>query len=135
MRITICGSMFFARDMLDVSEKLKSIGHNPIVPLSTEVYLKKTVQKGDDVDLKRRLNVFSDHYNKIKKADAILVLNYDKNGIKGYIGANSFLEMGFAYVLNKKIFLLMEIPDQKYISDEVLALSPIVLKGDLNLIL
>ena len=91
--------------------------------------------KGYEVDLKRRLNVFSDHYNKMKKADAILVLNYDKNGIKGYIGANSFLEMGFAYVLNKKIFLLMEIPDQKYISDEVLALSPIVLKGDLNLIL
>ncbi len=47
MRITICGSMSFARDMLDVPEKLKSIGHNPIVPLSTEVYLKKTVQKGD----------------------------------------------------------------------------------------
>jgi hypothetical protein len=39
--------MSFARDMLDVPEKLKSIGHNPIVPLSTEVYLKKTVQKGD----------------------------------------------------------------------------------------
>ena len=39
-------------------------------------------------------------------ADAVLVLNIDKNGIKNYIGGNTFLEIGFAHVLDQKIFLL-----------------------------
>jgi hypothetical protein len=53
-----------------------------------------------------------DHLEKIKKGDAILVLNERLKDIDGYIGANSFLEMGFALCLNKKIFLLNKIPDQ-----------------------
>ena len=39
-------------------------------------------------------------------ADAVLVLNYDKKGIKNYIGGNTLMEIGFAHVLNQKIFLL-----------------------------
>jgi hypothetical protein len=33
------------------------------------------------------------HYNEIVSGDAVLVLNFDKNGIKNYIGANTFLEI------------------------------------------
>jgi len=45
------------------------------------------------------------YYEIIKECDAILVLNLEKNKIKNYIGGNTFLEMGFAHVLNKKIYL------------------------------
>lgn len=34
-------------------------------------------------------------------SDAILVLNYDKKGIKNYIGGNTLMEMGFAHVHDK----------------------------------
>jgi hypothetical protein len=59
-------------------------------------------------------------------------LNHDKNGISNYIGGNSFLEMGFAYVQNKKIFLLNGIPDIALIRQEIEAMTPIVLDGDLS---
>jgi hypothetical protein len=63
-----------------------------------------------------------------------LVLNFDKNGIKNYIGANTFLEIWFAHVHHKKIFLLNDFPDQPYIHDEIHAMEPIVINNDLTLI-
>ncbi|OGQ22975.1 MAG: hypothetical protein A3I05_06060 [Deltaproteobacteria bacterium RIFCSPLOWO2_02_FULL_44_10] len=61
----------------------------------------------------------------------ILVLNYDKNGIKGYIGGNSFLEMGFAYIQKKPIYLLNEIPEIAFYDTEIKAMKPIVIYGEL----
>ena len=61
-----------------------------------------------------------------------MVLNHDKNGVANYIGGNSFLEMGFAYVLGKKIFLLNEIPESKLIKQEIVAMQPKILNGDLS---
>ena len=52
------------------------------------------------------------------------------NGIPNYIGGNTFLEMGFAHVLNKKVFLLNNIPAMPY-DDEIKDMQPIVLNGDL----
>jgi hypothetical protein len=55
----------------------------------------------------------------------------DKNGIKNYIGGNTFLEMGFAHVLNQKIFLLNPIPEIPFYKTEIEAMRPVVLNGDL----
>lgn len=71
------------------------------------------------------------HIKKIKDSDAVLVANYTKNDIANYIGANSFLEMAFAYVLEKKIFILNGIPDQTN-TVEIEGLKPICLNGDLS---
>jgi hypothetical protein len=61
----------------------------------------------------------------------VLVLNYEKKGVPGYIGGNTFLEMGFAYVLDKPIYLLHPIPQMGY-TDEIEAMQPVVLDGDLK---
>ena len=66
----------------------------------------------------------------IKENDAILVLNYDKNGIKNYIGANTFLEIGFAHVNFKKKFLLNPIPKNMNHVDEITAMVPIIINHD-----
>ena len=55
----------------------------------------------------------------------------DAHNIDNYIGGNSFLEMGFAFVLEKKIYLLNQIPEIGY-RDEIEAMNPIMLEGDLN---
>ena len=73
------------------------------------------------------------HYNEIIKSDAVLVLNFDKNGIKNYIGGNTLMELGFAHVNNKKIFLLNPIPDMMY-TDEIKAVQPMVINHDLSLV-
>jgi len=54
-----------------------------------------------------------------------------KKGVKNYVGGNSFLEMGFAFILKKKIFLLNDIPEMPYTS-EIVAMKPICLKGNLE---
>ena len=62
----------------------------------------------------------------------MLVLNYDKNDVKNYIGGNALMEIGFAYVLNKKIFLLNPIPDIPYYKTEIESVRPIIINGDLG---
>jgi len=58
----------------------------------------------------------------------------DKNGIGNYIGGNTLIEMAFAHVLNKKIFLLNPVPEISY-KDEIIAMQPIILNGNLEKIL
>lgn len=40
--------------------------------------------------------------------------------------------MAFAYVLGKKIYLLNDLPEFDYLLEEVKAMEPIILNGDLN---
>jgi len=65
--------------------------------------------------------------------DAVLCLNYDKNGIKNYIGGATFLELYDAFKLNKKIFLVNDIPEG-ILKDELIGFSPIIVKNNLELI-
>ena len=46
-----------------------------------------------------QLDVTMDHFKKIEKSDAILVLNYPKGAVNGYVGGASLMEMGLAYYL------------------------------------
>ena len=130
MKIAICGSMSAAKEMIECKKELKKLGHSITVPAGTEKFLKGEVRNEDKWE-KMEIEAFKTYFNIIKKNDAILVVNIDKNNIRGYIGANSLIEMAFAYVLDKKIFLLNEIPKLNYV-DEIIATKPIVLNGDLK---
>jgi nucleoside 2-deoxyribosyltransferase len=134
MKIIICGSVKLSGKMLKIKEELVELGHAVVLPRHTEEY----AQMGRDDHIhnesyKNKLNndLIRDYYEKIKQSDAVLVVNEDLNDIKNYIGGNSFLEMGFAHVLNKKIFLLNQIPEMIY-TDEIKAMQPICLKGSIS---
>ena len=141
MKIVICASIDFSLKIKKVKEDLEREGHKVSIPyyttkiISGEVnlieYKKIKEEKGDlEFREKSEVDLFKRHFNNIKDFDAILVLNYDKKGISGYIGGNTFLEMGFAYVLDKRIFVLNNLPEMNYL-DELKAMKPIVLNGDL----
>lgn len=130
MRIVVCGSMSFVQEMKNIETKLQELGHNVIIPENIEKYIDGTM-KIENKEEKIKYNLIKDHYDKINNADGIIVLNIDKKGIKNYIGANTFLEMGFAHVLDKRIYLLNEIPQMNY-TDEIEAMQPVVLNGDLS---
>jgi len=66
--------------------------------------------------------------------DAVLVLNFDKHGVLNYIGGATFLEMFKAFDLGKKLYLYNPIPDG-ILKDEIIGLQPIVIDGDLDVIL
>jgi hypothetical protein len=86
---------------------------------------------GENADFKRSHDYIRSHYGHILESDAILIVNLEKKGRKDYIGGNCLMEMGMAYVNNKKIFLLGEIPTDAPYLDEIKAMDPICLHGDL----
>ncbi|HBO16435.1 MAG: hypothetical protein UR69_C0003G0047 [Candidatus Moranbacteria bacterium GW2011_GWE2_35_2-] len=124
MKIEIIGSSVFAKQMVKYRDKLIALGHENNLH---EHYVAQA--KGEMKDVIERMNVehaqvkiendyIKYHYNKIVESDAVLVLNFDKNGVKNYVGGNTLMELGFAYVHNKKIFLLNPIPEMAY-KDEI----------------
>ncbi|MBU4204931.1 hypothetical protein KKE19_01335 [Patescibacteria group bacterium] len=132
MIITICGSIKFFEQMLEVKSNLEKIGHTVLMPIKADGVDYWSEDSAGRVEAKKKFEFISEHMNKIKKSDAVLVVNVTKGDIKNYIGANTFLEIGFAHYINKKIYLFNEIPNQKYIEDEILTIEPIVLNGDLS---
>jgi len=140
MKIAICASLDFTNEIIDIAKQLTEQGYEVIIPKTSEMILNKEVtleqilkEKENGEIFKRAIRQDSIRYyfEVIKKVDAILVLNFDKKGIKNYIGGNVFLEMGFAHVLDKKIFLLNAIPDIFY-KDEIEVMQPIIINGDLD---
>jgi len=144
MKIVICGSIAFYDQMLDVKRKLELLGHEVDLPPSEvknekgemipvmDYYLKRKTEKGDVSWIwDRKEEAIRLHFKKIEWSDVALVLNYDKNNIANYIGGNTFLEIGVAFYLGKKIYLLNNIPDISY-KEEILGMRPIILNGDLN---
>jgi len=97
---------------------------------TAEKLIKGMAEEHDKI--KRQYNFIKLWYNLIINGDAILVLNYDKNGIKNYIGGNTLMEIGFAHVNDKKIFLLNPVPEEVSYKDEIKAMVNVILKGDLN---
>lgn len=69
--------------------------------------------------LKRREAV--KHFTKITKSDAILVLNFTKNGVENYIGGAAFAEVAVATFLKKRVFLVNPIPIGMPYSEELRA--------------
>ncbi len=134
MKIVICGSMKVCRKMIEVKKELKKLGHTVLLPRHAEEYARGNIKEEDSresINNKIEGDLIRGYYEDIKMWDALLVVNEELKGVSGYIGGNTFLEMGFAHVLNKKIFLLNEIPEMGY-KDEIVAMQPTVLKGDLN---
>jgi len=140
MRITICGSVKFAPQLVDIYRRLEAMGHTPLmheemfgIADGTAREIIEGVQK-DHAAVKRKYNFIKFWHDLIKSGDAILVCNFDKNGVRNYIGGNTLMEMGFAHVNGKKVFLLNPIPEMPY-SDEIKAMTDVVINGDITRIM
>ncbi|HAV11036.1 MAG TPA: hypothetical protein DCX32_00595 [Candidatus Moranbacteria bacterium] len=131
MKIVICASMAFAQKIFEAEKELARNGHEAFVHEKVKMHAEKALSSAENTQEKINDDIIKVYFEKIKNSDAILVLNYDKNGIENYIGGNVFLEIGFAHVLGKKIFLLNGIPEVSY-KDEIVAMQPVVLGGDLR---
>ncbi len=145
MKITICGSTAFILEMEALKKQLESLGHEAEMPPvsfvdgegkkwdTVDYYKYKKSQPFEDASfLNNHSQRIRDHFDKVQWAEAILVANYDKNGIVGYIGPNTLMEMGVAFYLNKKIFLLKPIPDLAW-KEEILGLRPVIINNNFKM--
>ena len=126
--------MVFTEKMLDIKKELENMGHECFVSGFAGSYVGKTEGEIEELKLfhKNAKDAIREFWEKIKKSDAILVLNYDRKGVENYIGGNTLMEIGFAHVLNKRIFLMNPIPDIPYYKSEIEAVKPVVINGDFS---
>jgi len=147
MKITICGSCKFTDEALAVKDKLEAMGHEVKIwpirlkdekgqPISVIDYyqIRHAASADEQWVWDRKAEAVLEHFNKVVWSDAVLVTNYEKNNVKGYIGGNTLMEMGLAFYLKKKIYLLNEIPELSY-KEEILGVKPIIINGDLSKII
>lgn len=130
MKIAICGSMQFGKEMLGIRDELERLGHVVVVPKDIEAYAigEKTVEGKWE---KQEGDLFKNYWEKINASDAILVVNLSKNDIENYVGGNALIEMGFAHILDKGIYLYHDVPEMAY-ADEIRAMNPVVLNEQLS---
>lgn len=138
MKLVICGSMKFSKEMVELKEKLLSLGFdNIMISRNSEKYAAGELSSETNYESARNKiekDLIRGYYNEIKEADAVLIANYDKGETKNYIGGNAFLEAAFAHVLNKDLYFLFDVPEMSY-SDELIALQPVILNNDLKKLL
>jgi hypothetical protein len=132
MTITICGSCSFAKEMGKAAEYLNKKGHKVYTPepLVTEESYQENYSREDLLNMKPVWT--KNHFKKIENSDAILILNHEKKGIKGYFGSNTLMELSVAFFLQKKIFLLYPFKDNHPHYEELVGIDSVVLHGNLD---
>ena len=88
--ITICGSLKYQNEMMDVAEKLALKGNSVLTP----VYPVNNNERTEN-QLK---SLKEEHLKKIELSNEIMVVN-----VNNYIGNSTNLEIDYAKKLNKKI--------------------------------
>lgn len=130
MTIVLCMSLSAAKSGMRIRRRLEEAGLRVVGPAELEVYAESTSARDRKWD-ERKGDTFRDYYKEIEASDAILVVNEAQKGVPGYIGANTLIEMAFSYVLGKPIYLLNGVPEGES-AEEIRAMEPIVLEGDLD---
>ncbi len=153
MKITICGSIGFYKEIESIRDKLLTHGHEIKIPeLALEVpqefgagkkiYFGQYIEQNGGIDAfpaQHRIwdlqeGAINDHYEKIDWCDGILVINHEKRGIAGYVGGNTLIEIGVAFYLKKKIYILNPVSSELSYKQEIMGMKPVMLDGNLSLI-
>ena len=82
-KIIIAGSATFYKEALELKQELENKNYYVID------YPKKI---NDDIELEYK-EAYETFYDNLSKTDDLLLLNFDKKGIEGYIGYESFAEL------------------------------------------
>ena len=129
----ICGSMHFANEMLEAQRVLEELGHHVNIPCDTHECVENP-NLNMDIEHCMMTNIDKSCFQKVADSEAILVLNYPKNGIDGYVGGATLMEIGLARHFDKKIFLLHDLPseDELRYALEIKLTRPTILQGDIR---
>ena len=135
MKIFICASKHNYKHIPAIKIELEKADHKITLPNSFDDPFAelRAKEESSEKHIKLKQKFLKEQVEKIKANDAVLVINFDKNGQRNYIGGATFLEMYKAFELGKKLFLLNPIPEGM-LEDEIIGMNPLVINGDLSLI-
>ena len=134
MKILLVCSKAFYDKLPYFEDKLKVLGHEVFMPNCYDAPETEAKYRGTSEHAKWKASMIKRSEEVIKGMDAVLVLNFDKNGYKNYIGGATFLEIYDAFRLGKKIFFVNELPEGM-LKDELIGFNGVVINGDLSKIL
>lgn len=128
----ICSKVFYDR-IPKIKEMLENRGHEIYLPNCYDNPGMEAEMKnyGRDKHIEFKAKMLRHSEGLIRGMDAVLVLNFNKNGIDNYIGGATFLEMYDAFRLEKKIFLYNQIPEG-ILKDEIIGFNPTILNGNID---
>ncbi|WP_439528092.1 hypothetical protein [Pannonibacter sp.] len=130
MRVCICGSMLFIDAMEEMAASLTTLGVVAVAPVRDEAdHIWSDLSEAEAIETKRKF--IRDYLDEIRTSDAVLIANYTKNGVVGYIGANTLMEAAFAYALGKRVNLLF-MPGEQACQLEAISIADTVLNGDIS---
>ena len=137
--ICLCSSASFYKDVLAIEEQLKAAGYEALIP-STANRMKQnndfTVERyktwlANEQDYHKKKALMDEHFAKVMAADAILMVNLEKNGIAGYIGGNGLMEMVIAYHYKKPIYIWNEVGGTHPFEEEIKGMGAIPIHQDI----
>lgn len=135
MKIFIVCSKYNYDKIPDIKKALEGSGHTIMVPNSFDAPFKELEMKGLGAEEHRiwKSGMLKLQREKVAQNDAVLVLNFEKDGQPNYIGGATFIEIYEAFMQNKKIFFYNRLPENIF-TDELKAFGTIIINGDLDLI-
>ncbi len=139
MKVVVGGSMTFAREQIEAKEFLENKGYEVLITDDIEEFVdssdvKTEMSFEDELKLCHKYDVIRTFFNKVAESDALLVVNGKKKGIKGYLGTSVLMEMGLAYHLNKKVYLVNPVDRDQSYALEVAVIDPVIIGSDFGLV-
>jgi len=117
MTTCVIGSLREYDRIKDIGESLKEMGHKVLLPLDMS-----GAHFADRFQTKNKF--IRGMYDQIKQCDSVLVVNdLERDGMKGYIGPNTFLQMGMALSLGKSIYALAKWDERLPYNEELQAMD------------
>ena len=103
--VVICGSMSALAEMEGLAEQLRAAGFRVTTPEPEEKGTDwSTLSLDQAVALKKRF--LDGYFEVIADCDIVLIANYPKHGVTGYVGANSLMEAACAHAYGKPVHFL-----------------------------
>ncbi len=100
MTTCVIGSLRNLGRIEDIANELRQKGQKVLMPMDTS-----GAHFADRVQAKSEF--MKGMYEQIKSCDAVLVVNdAPRAGMEGYIGPNTFLQLGMAMALGKRLYAL-----------------------------
>ena len=106
--LLICSKAFYGR-LQETKEVLQQLGHEIFMPNCWDCPETEAQYRGTPQHAEFKAKMYKQSEEAISHVDAVLVLNYNKNGQANYIGGATFLELYDAFRHDKKIFFMNKI--------------------------
>jgi hypothetical protein len=140
IKLAICASAATYSRVIPLSDQVSQLGFEVILPATAEAMKSRGAANTEvAVDWSQiadrygyKAELIRGHFDVITGADAVLVMNLEKDGKPDYIGGNVLMEMTVAFFLHKPIYVYGSAPKDSPLIDEILGMQPIFLNSKLD---